>query len=146
MGFDSHILKLKIGKSNHTDTHTYSVNRRLLNATPAFRYQSTLIKYYRDMWKSCSHTLTPFNAVSFAGKNESTIKWTKELEEALFHAVKKMVQTENNLLTYPDWMILFTIHTNASDYQLGTVISQNNKPIAFFSSKTVKGSMQLYND
>ena len=121
MGFDSHILKLKIGKSNHTDTHTYSVNRRLLNATPAFRYQSTLIKYYRDMWKSCSHILTPFNAVSFAGKNE----------RALFHAVKKMVQTENNLLTYPDWMILFTVHTNASDYQLGTVISQNNKPIAF---------------
>ena len=39
----SHILKSKIGKSNLQRTHTHSVNRRLLNATPAFRYQSTLI-------------------------------------------------------------------------------------------------------
>ena len=28
-----------------TATHTYSVNHRLLIATPAFRYQSTLIIY-----------------------------------------------------------------------------------------------------
>ena len=61
------------------------------------------------------------------------MKWTKELEEA-FHKTKKMVQTET-LLTYPDWMIPFTIHTDASDDQLGAVISQNNKPIAFFSRK-----------
>ena len=95
-----------------------------------------MVQYlYRDMWKSCSHILTPFTAVS-SGKKGSKRKWTKELEEA-FHAVKKMVQTEN-LLTYPDWTIPFTIQTDASDYQLGTVISQNNKPIAFFSRKLPK--------
>ena len=29
----------------------------------------------------------------------------------------------------------FEIHTDASDYQLGAVISKNNKPIAFYSNK-----------
>jgi hypothetical protein len=49
-----------------------------------------------------------------------------------------MVQTET-LLTYPDWTIPFTIHTDdASDHQLGAVISQNNKPITFFSRKLSK--------
>ena len=62
-----------------------------------------MVQYYRDMWKSCSHTLAPFTAVS-SRKKGSKIKWTKELEEA-FHEVKKMVQTET-LLTYPDWTIL----------------------------------------
>ena len=36
---------------------------------------------------------------------------------------------------YPDWSKPFDIHTDASDYQLGAVISQNKKPIAFFSRK-----------
>ena len=95
-----------------------------------------MVQYYRDMWKGRSHILAPFTAVS-SGKKGSKIKWTKELEEA-FHATKKMVQTET-LLTYPDWTIPFTIHTDdASDHQLGAVISQNNKPITFFSRKLSK--------
>ena len=32
-----------------------------------------------------------------------------------------------------DWKIPFTVHTDASDKQLCALISQNNKPIAFFS-------------
>jgi len=39
------------------------------------------------------------------------------------------------ILAYPDWTQPFVIHTDASDFQLGAVISQNNKPIAFFSRK-----------
>ena len=43
-----------------------------------------------------------------------------------------MVQTEETLLTYPDRTIPFTIHTNASDYQLGADIGlDNKKPITF---------------
>ena len=40
---------------------------------------------------------------------------------------------EKTLLSYPDWTISFTIHTDASDNQLGAFIIQNNKPIYFFS-------------
>jgi hypothetical protein len=39
------------------------------------------------------------------------------------------------LLAYPDFSQPFILHTDASDYQLGAVISQNNKPIAFYSRK-----------
>ena len=34
--------------------------------------------------------------------------------------------------------ITFKIHTYASDKQLGTVISHNNKPIEFFSRRLIK--------
>ena len=42
------------------------------------------------------------------------------------------------LLSYSDWVIPFTVHTDASDNQLCVVISQNNKPIAIFSIKLIK--------
>ena len=36
------------------------------------------------------------------------------------------------LLIYPSWKLPFIVHTDTYDKQLGSVISQNNKPIAFF--------------
>ena len=39
------------------------------------------------------------------------------------------------LLGYPDFNALFEIHTDASKFQLGAVISQKGKPIAFYSRK-----------
>ena len=41
--------------------------------------------------------------------------------------------SDDTLLSYPDWEITFTVHTDASDKHLGAVINQNNKPIDFFS-------------
>ena len=38
-------------------------------------------------------------------------------------------------MSYPDFNLPFKIHTDASHTQLGAVISQNNKPIAFYSKK-----------
>ena len=37
------------------------------------------------------------------------------------------------LLAYLDFSKPFVVHTDDSDYQLGTVISQDGKPIAFYS-------------
>ena len=46
--------------------------------------------------------------------------------------------SEEVFLTYPDWSKPFDIHTDASDKQLGAVISQDGKPIAFFSRRLSK--------
>ena len=48
--------------------------------------------------------------------------------------VKKLI-SQDAMLSYPDWTKLFVIHTDASDKQIGAVISQEGKPIAFFSRK-----------
>ena len=39
------------------------------------------------------------------------------------------------MLAYPDFSKTFVIHTDASHYQLGGVISQDGKPLAFYSRK-----------
>jgi hypothetical protein len=39
------------------------------------------------------------------------------------------------MLIFLDFNKVFEIHTDASDYQLGLVISQDQKPIAFYSKK-----------
>jgi len=95
-----------------------------------------IVQYYRDLWPRRSHILTPLTEAAAGGKKHSKIKWTPELETA-FQDIKKMIAKET-ILSYPDWSIPFTVHTDASDYQLGAVISQNNKPIAFFSRKLNK--------
>jgi len=58
---------------------------------------------------------------------------TEECQKA-FDEMKQLIATET-LLVYPDFNEEFVIHTDASHKQLGAVISQNGKPIAFFSRK-----------
>ena len=60
---------------------------------------------------------------------EAKWNWTSEYQQA-FDKIKKLVSRET-LLSYPDFNKPFEIHTDASKVQLGAVISQNNKLIAF---------------
>ena len=50
-----------------------------------------------------------------------------------FDAIKKYILRET--LLYLNFNKPFDIHTDASDLQLGAVISQNGKPIVFYSKK-----------
>ena len=43
--------------------------------------------------------------------------------------------SRKSLLAYPNFSKSFVIHTDASKVQLGAVISQDNKPIAFYNRK-----------
>jgi hypothetical protein len=60
-------------------------------------------------------------------------QWT-EIEQQAFEKIKNVVCREF-FLSYPDFSQPFHIHTNASHLQLGAVISQNHRPIAFYSCK-----------
>jgi hypothetical protein len=89
-----------------------------------------MINYYRDMWIRRSEVLAPLTALT--SKNAKW-QWT-EIEQNAFNTMKRILARET-LLSYPDFNKPFHIHTDASKIQLGAVISQNDKPIAFYSRK-----------
>ena len=92
-----------------------------------------MVNYYRDMWKRCSHILAPLSKL--AG---STTKWQwTTIEQKAFEDVKRMVAQEA-ILAYPDFSQEFHIYADASDYQLGGVIMQNDHPLAFYTRKLNK--------
>ena len=90
-----------------------------------------LVNYYRYMWKQRSTLIAPLTELSTKGKRKFI--WTEKHLEA-FQKIKKIVAKEA-LLVYPDFTKHFDVHTDSSDYQLGGVVSQGQKPIAFFSRK-----------
>ena len=63
-------------------------------------------------------------------------QWTAA-QQAAFDELKRII-AKDTLLAYPKFNQPFDVHTDASDYQLGSVISQNNRPIAFYSCKLNK--------
>ena len=89
-----------------------------------------MVNYYRDVWPMRVHTLAPLSKLT---SNKVPFKWTEEQQTA-FDDMKNMIARET-LLAYPNFNLPFHIHTDASDVQLGTCISQEGKPIAFYSRK-----------
>ena len=45
----------------------------------------------------------------------------------------KNIITKETVLLFPKWNVPFDIHTDASDFQLGWVVFQENKPVALFT-------------
>ena len=84
------------------------------------------------MWPRQSHVLSTLTEAA-SGHKGRKILWNDALE-IYFKELKCMVSVEK-LLSYPDWKLPFTVHTDASDKQLGYVASHNNKPIGFFSRR-----------
>ena len=89
-----------------------------------------MVIYYCDMWIRWSEVLAPLTHLTYANVK---FEWT-DVEQMAFNKIKQIVGCKT-LLSYPDFSQPFKIHTDASDTQLGTVISQKNKLIAFYSRK-----------
>jgi hypothetical protein len=87
------------------------------------------VNFYRDMFRKRSHMLAPLTAQS----GQRKINWTPECQAA-FEQVKATLAREA-FLQYPDHNKPFHIYADASDYQMGSVILQEGKPVAFFSRK-----------
>ena len=82
------------------------------------------------MWVRRSHLLAPLAALT--SKNT---KWSWGPQQQTAFETAKKVMAKEVMLAYPDYTQPFEIHTDASHYQLGAVISQKGKPIAFYSRK-----------
>ena len=89
-----------------------------------------IVNYYRDMWVRRSHVLAPL-----ASLTSKKTAWNWGPAQSTAFATAKKIIAKEVLLAYPDFSKKFTIHTDASHYQLGAVISQEGKPIAFYSRK-----------
>ena len=89
-----------------------------------------MINFYRDMWQKHSELLAPLT--SLTSKN---VKYDWKDEHRNCSEAIKCVIGREVLLGYPDFNSPFEIHTDASKLQLGAVISQKVKPVAFYSRK-----------
>ena len=90
-----------------------------------------LVKFYRDLWKRRAHLLAPLT--SLIDKKKGTVKWNEEAEKS-FSEIKRIC-AENVLLHYHEFNEEFEIYTDASKYQMGGIITQKGKVIAYWSKK-----------
>jgi hypothetical protein len=68
-------------------------------------------------------------------KGTKKVPWHwDEVHQRAFNHVKATI-AKDAVLAYPDFNKVFEIYTGASSKQLGAVITQDNRPIAFFSWK-----------
>ena len=82
------------------------------------------------MWVRRSLLLAPLT--SMTSKNVKFV-WT-DVHQKAFNNIKKII-CRHVMLTFPDFSKPFHFYTDASDTQLGSVITQDDKPIAFYSRK-----------
>ncbi len=110
------------------------------NNVKELRHILRMLQYYRDMWEKHSEMMAPLtNLVRECGemkitkKNKSKKKpwWWDLIHQQAFDNIKADIA----VLAYPDFSKHFEIYTDTSATQLGAMIAQDNRPIAFFSWK-----------
>jgi hypothetical protein len=102
-----------------------------------------MVQYYRDLWARWSKMLAPLaSLVGECGQTKITraketnrVPWHwDEVHQRAFDHIKATIAREV-VLAYPDFSKVFEIYADTSSKQLGAVITQENKPIVFFSWK-----------
>ncbi len=102
-----------------------------------------MLQYYRDLWARRSNILTLLTSLvgecsqtkSTKAKGTKKVPWHWEkVHQRAFDHVKATI-AKDVVLAYPDYSKAFEIYTDVSSKQLGAVITQDNRPIAFFSRK-----------
>jgi hypothetical protein len=102
-----------------------------------------MVQYYRDLWARQSKMLAPLTSLvgecgqtkSAKAKGTKKVPWHwDEVHQRAFDHIKAII-AKDVVLAYPDYSKVFEIYTDASSKDLGALITQDNRPIAFFSWK-----------
>jgi hypothetical protein len=102
-----------------------------------------MAQYYRDLWARRSKILAPLTSLvgecsqtkTTKAKGTKKVPWHwDEVHQRAFDHVKASI-AKDAVLAYPDYSKVFEIYTDSSCKQLGAVITQDNRPIAFFNWK-----------
>ncbi len=87
------------------------------------------VNTYQLMWSKRAHLLEPLSD-KFGKKS---FRWTPEMDQAF--KIMKTILAADVLMAYPNHNLPFHIYTDASDYQMGAVIIQQKRPVAYWSRK-----------
>ncbi|KAL7485637.1 LOW QUALITY PROTEIN: hypothetical protein ACHAW6_011228 [Cyclotella cf. meneghiniana] len=91
------------------------------------------LNYFHDTWPSHAHVLEPLT-------DQTGLKKAHPYNDAHQHAFDKMHHhmVADALAAYPDHNKWFDVYTDASDFQLGAFIMQDDQPVVYFSRKLNK--------
>ncbi len=118
----------------------------LPNNIKELRHFLRIVQYYRDMWARCSEMLAPLTDLVGECRETKTTRmnktkkkpwWWDPTHQKAFGNVKAVIAKET-VLAYLGFSKPFKIYTDASSAQLGAMITQDNRPIAFSSRNLSK--------
>ena len=101
-----------------------------------------LASYYRRMVKNFSLIAKPLNDLV---KKDSTLKWDDKCQNAFDELKTKL--TSSNIMAFPQESGQFILDTDASDFQIGSVLSQvqdGKEKVIAYASRTLNKSEKNY--
>eukprot|EP00804_Cyclotella_cryptica_P030874 CCRYP_018366-RA/>CCRYP_018366-RA protein AED:0.29 eAED:0.29 QI:0/-1/0/1/-1/1/1/0/377 len=102
-----------------------------------------MVQYYRYLWARHSEVLAQLTSlvgecghtkVTRTNKTKKCSWYWDTVHQKAFDDIKTSI-AKDVVLAYPDYSMEFEIYTDASSKQLGSVITQGNRPLALFSRK-----------
>jgi hypothetical protein len=90
-----------------------------------------LASFYRKFIRNFSGISTAM--IDTVKKRHKYFHWTEEAEKS-FNMLKRKI-IEQPILVLPDFQKTFQVKCDASEFAIGAVLSQEDRPIAYFSEK-----------
>jgi hypothetical protein len=121
-------LVMPFGLTNAPSTFMRLINEVLREFIGKFVivYLDDILIYSKSVAEHLKHLAT-------MKKWHKSFHWTIEAEKS-FNLLKRKI-TEQPVLVLPDFLKTFQVKCDASGFAIGAVLSQEDKPIAYFSEK-----------